>query len=100
MKDRITLTAPGNLDAWGQPTAGASVEVWAEIAAVKVADRAAGNAILAEATLTATIRWRDGITTAWTATVKGTVYNILAAGPPPDQPATVRQWIVLLLGKR
>lgn len=94
MKDRITLIAPGALDAWGHRPAGVSVEVWGAVSALKAADRTTSNAILSASSLTAVIRWMDGITLAWRATVRGETYNIIAVEPDG------RQWITLYLAKR
>jgi SPP1 family predicted phage head-tail adaptor len=78
---RITITPPGTgLDALGQPTAagGTPVTVWAAVYDVKVADRAAGNAVLSEATTTALIRFRAGVASTWTVTIAGDVFSIVA----------------------
>jgi len=80
LNTRITLTPPGDdVDAWGQPTAagGTPVEVWAAVFDSRVADKVAGNAILAEATLEVVIRYRTGVDTAYTVTVDSVAYSVV-----------------------
>ena len=77
MINRITYTPPaGELDANGQRTPGVGVELWADVDAIKVVDRAAFGATLATASIKATIRYRD-IDAAGYVTWRGHVYMIV-----------------------
>ena len=58
LNQRITITAPGALDPYGQRTTGASVEVWADMQSPRRADKGGGRGGIAEATCQATIRFR------------------------------------------
>lgn len=77
LKDRVTLTAPGGLDEWGEPAAGDAITRYADVAAVKAADAVSGSAIRREATATATLRYDASIDTRYTLTCDGVTYQVV-----------------------
>ena len=96
LKDRVTLIPPaGSLDAWGLPEDGVSQEAACQIESIKVADRAANNRVLAEATCAILIRYESTVSSDWRAELNGETYGVIGFEHDPR-----KTWTRLFLKSR